>query len=233
MRPLPVSLWALIAVQIDALTPPPQQPLPTAIRKMPPDQGAKFYHSDCAFHDHVFAPAPERPLSPAIAARDFFEEQDARRRSANSSATLDFRPPFALSLDDNTSPARQALLGRAVLARLQKRNWSCPTGTSHCDAIGFPNSCCKTNERCVQVQDTGLGPVGCCPAGATCSGGVQNCTDGSTACASDLGGGCCVPGFICQGIGCKPLPPQSTPPPPPANPPLTQASTPPPRPPPS
>lgn len=232
MRPLPLSLWALITVQIDALTPPPQQPLPTAIRKMPPDQGAKFYHSDCAFHNHVFAPAPERPLSPAIAARDFFEEQDARRRSANSSATLDFRPPFALSLDDDTSPARQALLGRVVLARLQKRNWSCPTGTSNCDAIGFPNSCCKTNERCVQVQDTGLGPVGCCPAGATCSGGVQNCTDGSTACASDLGGGCCVPGFICQGIGCKPPPIHAASLPPPANPPC-QASTPPPRPPPS
>ena len=53
------------------------------------------------------------------------------------------------------------------------------------------------------VQDTGLGPVGCCPKGTSCSGGVSGCTDGSTGCASDIGGGCCIPGFVCQGVGCE------------------------------
>ena len=123
---------------------------------------------------------------------------------------LAYRPPFAVAMDDRqaASPAgRFELLvrhaARAALARLERRQWACPAGTGSCEAIGYPNSCCPSEEACVEVQDTGLGPVGCCPAGATCGGGVSGCSDGSMPCGSDIGGGCCIPGFVCQGVGCE------------------------------
>ncbi|KAK0728446.1 hypothetical protein B0T26DRAFT_738787 [Lasiosphaeria miniovina] len=196
---------------------------------MPPDQGEKFYHEYCAFpeaHQHVFAPAAAPPLirlaraAPAVAARSAFDDDDARRQAANASAQVAYRPPFAphsSSQGQERIPGGSRWAEVAALARLQQRDWSCPTGTSSCAAIGFPNSCCSAGERCMQVADTGLGSVGCCPAGATCSGSVSKCAQGSTACASEIGGGCCIPGFVCEGVGCvQPAPspsPSSSPPP--------------------
>ena len=250
MRPLPISLWALIAAQIEARTTASEEPrllLPTAVRKMPPDQGAKFHDSYCAFPEHAyrhqqqqypidaaaeshFAPAESRPLAGALAARELLREEEGRgeearwqRREGNSSVALltpppmAYRPPFALAMGEvgpwgvggtteEDGHGGGSLFRRAaaeVLAVLQRRQWACPSGTRGCGIIGYPNSCCQEGETCVEVQDTGLGPVGCCPAGATCSGGVIGCTDGSTACASDIGGGCCIPGFVCQGVGCE------------------------------
>ncbi|KAK0614189.1 hypothetical protein B0T14DRAFT_299254 [Immersiella caudata] len=215
MRPLPLTLWALIAAQIDALAPPeqaqpqPQNPLPTAVRKMPPDQGAKFHHEYCAFaeqgHQHPshFAPLPIPPRP--LAARNPNPFIDGRpQQGGNSSIPLPeyyYSPPFLVT---HTEQYDASLLRRAaqVLSLLQRRQWACPSGTSGCGSIGYPNSCCTNGETCVEVQDTGLGPVGCCPAGATCAGGVTGCTGGSTACASDIGGGCCISGFVCQGVGC-------------------------------
>ncbi|KAK5658553.1 hypothetical protein OQA88_1946 [Cercophora sp. LCS_1] len=208
MRPLPLGLWALIVAQIEALQ---NGPLPTAIRKMPPDSGAKFHHSYVAF-------SPSEQLSPALAARDF----------PPSNTSIPFLPAFALSLE----PPRDPVLARfEVLSRLTKRQWSCPSGTSGCGIIGYPNSCCRTGETCVEVEDTGLGPVGCCPAGSTCAGSVIGCADGSTACASDIGGGCCIPGFVCEGVGCVkiesvvPSPGTTAPPPPPPPPGTTTLTT--------
>ncbi|KXX81802.1 hypothetical protein MMYC01_202960 [Madurella mycetomatis] len=240
MRSLPPSLWLLIAAQLDAraraqadLQPRPDL-LPTAIRKMPPDQGAKFHHSYCAFpDDDIFAPVPVKPFV-VIAARHAHEEDDYLRLAANSSAELSLRPPFALvsgrEEQDDTPAAADSdsawvLFRRAAsaLAFLEKRQWACPSGTTSCSSIGFPNSCCQEGETCVEVADTGLGPVGCCPRGATCGGGVSGCGDGSTACASEIGGGCCIPGFICAGIGCiRPAPSQ----PPSSSPPPSSTSTP-------
>jgi hypothetical protein len=246
MRPLPHSLWLLLAAQIEARAQAQaesqaQQYLhPTAIRKMPPDPGAKFYHEYCAFPENAaFAPAPPLPPPPprkplvARAARTALDADDARRLAGNASSELPLRPPFALLsgpefVDDADAEqiprppppqpppppsAAWDLFRRAAsaVAFLERRQWACPSGTSSCASIGYPNSCCGAGETCVQVADTGLGPVGCCPAGATCGGGVSGCADGSTACASELGGGCCIPGFVCQGVGCKsglnPLPP--------------------------
>jgi hypothetical protein len=220
MRPLPLSLWLLVAAQIEAreaqVESQSQHRLPTAIRKMPPDQGAKFHHEYGAFADTpAFAPAPRKP-HPAIAARSTHDTDDARRIWANASAELPLRPPFALLSgpefddDERTPPPAWDLFRRAAsaLAFLEKRQWSCPSGTSSCSAIGYPNSCCGAGETCMQVPDTGLGPVGCCPSGATCGGGISDCADGSTACGSEIGGGCCIPGFVCQGVGCK-SPPDS------------------------
>jgi len=217
MRPVPLSLWLLLTAQIEAreaaqARSPTQQQLPTAVRKMPPDQGAKFHHEYCAFAEHDLAstfPSHRHPHA-AIAARQSLEDDDARRIWANASAELPLRPPFALlsgpeqDEEPKEPPPPWALFRRAAsaLALLEKRQWACPTGTKGCSAIGYPNSCCGEGETCMEVPDTGLGPVGCCPAGATCGGGILNCADGSTACGSEIGGGCCIPGFVCQGVGC-------------------------------
>ncbi|KAK4104249.1 hypothetical protein N658DRAFT_484252 [Parathielavia hyrcaniae] len=221
MRPLPLSLWLLLTAQIDALEQAQVEPgtdqhrLPTAIRKMPPDQGAKFHHEYCAFSDHHTAALspPSHALHPAIAARSPYETDDARRTWANTSAELPLRPPFAVLSgpeeeeddDESTSSPGWDLFRRAAsaLAFLERRQWACPSGTRNCSSIGYPNSCCGESETCMEVPDTGLGPVGCCPSGATCGGGISGCADGSTACGSEIGGGCCIPGFVCQGVGLR------------------------------
>ena len=87
---------------------------------------------------------------------------------------------------------------------LQKRGFDCPTGTSACTSISQPNYCCATGETCSVIADTGLGPVGCCPAGLSCAGDIKVCNTaaGQTACSQDLGGACCVAGFACYDVGC-------------------------------
>jgi hypothetical protein len=232
MRPLPLSLWLLLTAQIEALeraqaeSQTQKQPLPTAIRKMPPDQGAKFHHEYCAFPEHAALRSVSHQLHPAIAARSAYETEDARRIWVNASAELPLRPPFAVlsgpeQPDEESRPSPGWDLFRraaSALAFLEKRQWACPSGTSSCSSIGYPNSCCGESETCMEVPDTGLGPVGCCPSGATCGGGISGCADGSTACGSEIGGGCCIPGFVCQGVGCKSTPalltPSSSQPPP-------------------
>lgn len=220
MRLLPTSLWLLVAARIEAQE--LQQQLPTAIRKMVPDQGEKFFHEYAAFAETE----PQTP--PPLAARHhaLYSEAESRLLAANSSAELTFRPPFAPHaepwLEDgrqDRSPqsdhdlVRRHWLARAVyrrgasaLAILQGRQWSCPTGTNSCDGIGYPNSCCASGETCVEITDTGLGSVGCCPSGSSCGGSITNCAPGNTPCASDIGGGCCIPGFVCQGVGCELIP---------------------------
>ncbi|OIW31581.1 hypothetical protein CONLIGDRAFT_571658 [Coniochaeta ligniaria NRRL 30616] len=211
MRLLPTPLWLLVAMQISAQ---PDAPLPTAIRKMPPDAGEKFYHHYYAFElEQNQQPFP----IPAIAARQSFKDQDARLLSANTSAELALRPAFA-QLDDRWTSSSDGderaysawRLLRRVAATLERRDWSCPAGTNSCINIGYPNSCCPTGEACLVIQDTGLGPVGCCPVGSTCGGTISGCAAGNTPCGSELGGGCCIPGYVCQGVGSSTSSPTST-----------------------
>lgn len=214
MRLLPPSLWLLVAAQIDAQA---QTQLPTAVRKMSPDAGEKFHHEYCAFAEEGAQGAAwsTAATAAAIAARQPFADRDGQLLAANSSAQLLYRPPFAPhadrisegsmnDVDDLWSSGwlsrRRAAAG--ALARLEGRQWSCPQGTNSCIDIGYPNSCCQTGEKCVKVKDTGLGPVGCCPTGSTCDGTISDCASGNTACASEIGGGCCIPGFVCRGVGC-------------------------------
>ncbi|KAH6631100.1 hypothetical protein B0J18DRAFT_423117 [Chaetomium sp. MPI-SDFR-AT-0129] len=230
----PASLWLLLAAQAKAHE---RRNEPTAVRKMPADQGAKFHHEYCAFDDShqempqgIFAsePIPNTPPPPAaLAARSTHDTDDARRLWANSSAELAVRAPFGVLLGSYEQQMEEEknwnILRRAAsaLSHLNQRQWACPSGTTSCAAIGFPHSCCGRDEMCMAVDDTGLGPVGCCPAGATCSGGISGCAGGSTACDSQVGGGCCIPGWVCQGVGCV----QPAPSPPPAPTTLTTTST--------
>ncbi len=92
---------------------------------------------------------------------------------------------------------------RAVLHFLNGRGFQCPTGTVSCNSINRPNSCCPTGEACQLITDVGLGDVGCCTQGQSCSNQVSDCQQGYTSCPGSSGGGCCIPGYTCNGVGCK------------------------------
>ncbi|KAI0427621.1 hypothetical protein F5Y09DRAFT_315742 [Xylaria sp. FL1042] len=90
-----------------------------------------------------------------------------------------------------------------ALARLQGRDFNCPSGTHVCSNIDQPNYCCPDGTTCFVVENSpDAGNVGCCPDGQTCGGSVAACSDGNTACPAEEGGGCCIPGFVCADVGC-------------------------------
>lgn len=88
---------------------------------------------------------------------------------------------------------------------LLKRQFKCPDGTSSCTSIGAPDVCCGTGSTCINVNsNTDAGSVGCCPQGQTCAGSIScDTANGYSACPDAPNGGCCLPGFRCQGVGCK------------------------------
>lgn len=156
-------------------------------------------------------------------------EEEEALLALNASASIPYRAPFAAHFyssdstsdtgveargdgddDDNDnnwggvfSHHRARYLAEVELPGvLIKRDFSCPIGTSSCSSIGYPDSCCQTGTTCVQIDDTGLGSVGCCPEGESCTGEIA-CTDGQQGCSSESGGGCCISGYACASVGCK------------------------------
>lgn len=193
---LPASLLLLVTAhagdaQADAWG------LPTAIRKMPPDAGEKLLREYLAFVE--------------VEVEMGVEELQAVNASAPVAYLAPLAPHFSPELDTRVGTggggeeewAGWDIARRAwdVVARLEKRGYACPTGTSDCSLIGYPNSCCQTGTECVQITDTGLGPVGCCPDGVSCSGSIA-CSGSQEGCPSDIGGGCCIEGYVCASIGC-------------------------------
>jgi hypothetical protein len=172
------------------------------VMKMSLDEGEKFYMEYWQFEQGVEERSKRKvPLQ----RRD--EEAEV---GLLANISMPFRPPLALHTEYESSyedlKARKVLEGRnaaAAMAILEKREFVCPTGYASCSAVGYPNSCCSTSETCFVIQDTGLGPVGCCPNGNTCGGTITSCSASNTACADELGGGCCIPNYVCAGVGCK------------------------------
>ncbi len=122
-----------------------------------------------------------------------------------------FHPPFLLHTDEQEVPLGRLhskrdlsylLSPRAWKSHLHKRAFQCPAGTNDCSSIGRPTSCCAQGETCQLVPDSGLGDVGCCSARQGCSGPVRNCEAGYTSCPGDIGGGCCIPNYVCVSMGC-------------------------------
>ncbi|KAK2034669.1 hypothetical protein LX32DRAFT_578732 [Colletotrichum zoysiae] len=188
---LPSSLLLLIAAHVKAEH-------PAAIRKMPPNAGEKLLPDDLSFSNDVFV----TPLSPR-------EELVAARMADDPlfyNASLPYRPPFAEHFDSANHGWGHLRRAAEVLHILEARQ-SCPTNMNSCDGIGSPTKCCMSNEFCVRVQDEQVGNVACCPSGASCGGAVGICPSGTTSCDAKLGGGCCIPGYVCQGLGCVPSPP--------------------------
>ena len=163
---------------------------PTGVLKMPEDEDAMFFLDYWQFEEvdsirHEFA----RRSSPA--------------QWANDSVTTDLLPPLLVHSDTEEQSFLQGRL--PVFARDLFKRYTCPQGTFACDDISRPYSCCGIGEVCVQVRNTGLGDVGCCPEGQSCNGMVTDCdtSAGYKSCPGFEGGGCCIPDFDCSGIGCE------------------------------
>lgn len=150
---------------------------PTALRKQAPDSNYKILA-----HHLAFAPLDV----------DLFGVDNT------TTLTKRFQPPFGLHESESSIFHRAAV----ALSLLQRRS-SCPSGMSSCDAIGAPNKCCSTGTTCTSVQDSTVGHVACCPDSSSCGGNVGKCPSGAVTCPAELGGGCCIPGYVCQGVGCK------------------------------
>ncbi|KAM3082667.1 hypothetical protein ACMFMF_002322 [Clarireedia jacksonii] len=178
---------------------------PVGVMKMSVDEGEKFFMEYWRYAENTQSKSAEETDTESLRTRDLKEEV---RLLANASTPITFRAPFALHTEDQSGPLTYEDLRMrerdsvAVLAILEKRDFKCPTGTSNCSSIGYPNSCCATGETCFQIQDTGLGPVGCCPSGGNCGGTITSCASPNTPCAADVGGGCCIPNYVCASIGC-------------------------------
>ena len=177
---------------------------PVGVMKMSPDPGEKFYME---YWQYGGQPEPEKEGDSKSSNLRVREQEEESRLLANVSVIENFRAPFALHTQDKDAQElrARAVVGRsaAALAALEKRDFTCPSGTSSCSGIGYPNSCCSTDETCFEIQDTGLGPVGCCPRGGSCGGTISVCNSPNTACPQNLGGGCCIPNYVCAGVGCK------------------------------
>ncbi|KAI1270557.1 hypothetical protein F5Y18DRAFT_15934 [Xylariaceae sp. FL1019] len=199
---LPPSLLILLAAQLTApATAQNDNGLPAAIRKMSLDEGEKFMPEYFAFAD----PFP-LPRSGYLSDRSFFlTPEEEALLALNSSASLAFRPPFPRHRGLQSKNNSEALYRRArdAIARLQGRDFSCPSGTHACTNISETDYCCTDGTTCFVVEDApNAGNVGCCPDGQTCGGSVADCRDGSTSCPAEEGGGCCIEGFICAQVGC-------------------------------
>jgi hypothetical protein len=178
--------------------------IPVVVKKMGEDESEKFFLEYWGFAE------PDSSTQFSIFEKDYDNEA---KLLANVSLPMSMRPALAFHTEKENSLALPALdngiralraRGPAVLlALLEKRGFQCPGGTSACTSIGYPNLCCGTSDGCFLITDTGLGPVGCCPEGATCTGTVNSCEPGNTPCPSNLGGGCCLPGYTCAGVGCE------------------------------
>lgn len=211
MLGLPKSLLLLLSAQVTD-TYAETQRLPTAIRKMGTDAGEKFTHEYFAFGDQdgvIFQVATQAKAAEQV--QGILTAGEEALLAANSSASIPYRAPYAahsygnpVTLDETYRTNRWDALKKArqVKASLEKRDFACPTGTSSCSAIGYPDSCCQSGETCVKIADTGLGPVGCCPSGESCTGTIA-CSGDQQGCSSESGGGCCIPGWSCASIGCE------------------------------
>jgi hypothetical protein len=89
-----------------------------------------------------------------------------------------------------------------ALTLLERRS-SCPSDMESCASIGSPAKCCEAGTVCTWVSDSTVGNVACCPEGSTCGGSVGDCPSGAVSCPAELGGGCCIAGYVCQGDGCE------------------------------
>ncbi|KAG5978308.1 hypothetical protein E4U55_006248 [Claviceps digitariae] len=153
---------------------------PTAIKRQSPDSNDKILAEHLAF-------APLLPLS--------LPGSDAAMNDR-------FFPAYAQHRDER----QERILPRAAQALdlLRKRTY-CPAGMNSCSDSGSPNKCCPQGTYCTSVPDTDVGHVACCPNGSTCGGSVGKCPADAASCPAALGGGCCIPGYICQGVGCVPI----------------------------
>ncbi|KAI0881700.1 uncharacterized protein GGS22DRAFT_171638 [Annulohypoxylon maeteangense] len=207
MLSLPPSLLVLLAAATQTLA----QHHPTAIRKMSLDEGEKIFPEY-----YAFGPAPAQVLPR--------QDSEELLLSGNSSAAVPFLPPYPRHLDyhyrspepraaeaegqgqdgeDYNEGVSEFRRSRDILSKLQGRQFACPSDTHSCTNIDQPNYCCASRTTCFVVTNAPeAGNVGCCPVGQNCGVTVGACASGATACPANVGGGCCIAGFVCAEVGC-------------------------------
>lgn len=151
----------------------------------------------------VVLPKPDHPVIDGERWSAPEDNVEIPEQLLNISATSNLKPPFFLHADELWN-LNEGLL-RWPRDLFSKRDYQCPTGTTNCSSIARPNSCCGQGQQCILVQNTGSGDVGCCPSGSTCGNAISTCNTaaGYSSCPSSSNGGCCIPGYTCDSIGCK------------------------------
>lgn len=177
---------------------------PLGVKKMSGDEGEMFWIDFWEFGDKGNTLA----IGAASQRRDEWDDAGESGASARKHVEDDWRgncttipqlqPAFTLHSDRQITAVQ-----RYFRRQLEKRDFTCPAGTTSCTGISRPNSCCSTGQTCSIITDTGLGDVGCCGSGSTCGGQVASCPQSYTPCQASQGGGCCIPGYQCSGVGCK------------------------------
>ena len=162
---------------------------PAAVRKMPPDVSEKFYHYDDPF---------------ARSLRGYFSPQEVVALSVagveGGVGDMAVREEFSPGLGPR-APHYQA---SSFPGLLSKRQFSCPVNHYACDSINAPTSCCRIDEQCIEVEDTGMGTAACCPNGSKCEGELKGCNDDQVTCGERDSGECCIKGYLCSRRGCVP-----------------------------
>ena len=177
--------------------------MPAGMQKMSGDEGEKFLMTYWRFE----FPDPEEGGQRITIPQNRRKAAESINANIETNVTLlhPLLPPFLLHTDDEQISFNSRFLRfpRGILPSLEKRGFQCPAGTTDCQSADRPNSCCANGETCQLITDTGLGDVGCCGQGQTCSGKVTTCDAGYTSCPNNPGGGCCIPGYSCVDIGCE------------------------------
>lgn len=168
---------------------------PRGVRKMSVEEGEMFFLEYWQFDlaDEMLESGEPDPGIKSRIPTSYrqYGEMDNTEPAMNTSIPLFLQPPFPLHNKQpmTSNPLFRRLL-RTPFAELARRDFQCPTDTSNCVSVGFPNSCCATGTTCIAVTDTGAGGVGCCAPGTNCnSGQVVGCQQGYTLCAGSYGGG--------------------------------------------
>ncbi len=186
---------------------------PHGLRKMNPKEDEMFFPAYWQFDpdEHVEWASESQENEISIPISPFQGEAGEITRGWANLTVLDrLEAPLKLHRREHDSqvwpqPVLDWLprLPRDLLSPLARREFQCPGDTVSCTEIDRPNSCCPEGGVCQLVSDTGLGDVGCCSEGQTCSQELADCLNGYTSCPASSGGGCCIPGYECVDVGCK------------------------------
>lgn len=181
---------------------------PITIRKMSGDKSEMFFPEYWQFEsgNNRASKLELDGREPTLRNLEPVEDERNVKDWANASIPQPLQAPFSLhttrQLDKRPLLSRLLRSPEAIFAR-DTRDFSCPGGTSSCASINRPNSCCASGLVCQLTTDSGLGDVGCCQTGQVCGQQVSGCPSQDLTCPDSLGGGCCIPGSVCAGVGCE------------------------------
>ena len=182
--------------------------VPVGVRKMSDDQGEMFFPEYWQFESDISGATKleldrRKPIPRSLGPLD---DGSAVNDWANASMPEPLQAPFSLHTNrqlDTRPLFSRVLRSPGSIFVHNPRDFSCPGGTFACTSINRPNSCCAAGLVCQLTVDSGLGDVGCCRSGQVCGQEVSGCPQGDVTCPDSLGGGCCIPGSVCDGVGCE------------------------------